>query len=128
VQVAWRNQRQRRTRYPASGRSEAASAVCENGPRIVAQGAGDATARMRVRAAHVESRQRRPQVGMARHRPGADELIERQSAMEDVAADQPEPAPEIKLTHDYLKQGRRRGEYQDATDGCSVQALHKNLR
>jgi hypothetical protein len=36
--------------------------------------------------------------------------------MEDVAADQPEPALEIKLTHDYLKQGRQRGEYQDATD------------
>jgi hypothetical protein len=65
---------------------------------------------------------------MAQHRPGAEELIERQSAMEDVAADQPEPALEIKLTHDYLKQGWRRGGHQNATDGCSAQVLHKNLR
>jgi hypothetical protein len=35
VQVAWRNQRQRRTRHPASGLSEPALAVCENGPRCI---------------------------------------------------------------------------------------------
>jgi hypothetical protein len=108
------------TQHPLSARMTRAA--------IWPEGAGDATARVRVRAAHVGSRQRCPGVGVAQHRSGAKELIERQSAMEDLATDQPERALEIKWAHDHLKQGRRRGEHRDATNGCSVQALHKNLR
>ena len=63
--------------------------------RIVARRAGDAAARMRARAAHVEAGDRRAVIGMAEHRAGRKNLVERQRAMKDVAAEKAEGAFEI---------------------------------
>src|SRR6187401_2844663 len=79
----------------------APTTVCEDCPCcIVARGARDATTGMGARTAHVQPCQRCPVIGMTQHRPGAEQLIERQSAVEDVAADEPERALKIKRAHD----------------------------
>jgi hypothetical protein len=41
---------------------------------------------------------------MTQHRPGAEELIERQSSVEDVAANEPARSLEIERTHDLPPQ------------------------
>src|SRR6185369_7066295 len=57
---------------------------------IVTGRAGDAAAGMGAGAAMVEALQRPAIVGMAEHRPRREQLIERQRAMKDVAAEQAE--------------------------------------
>ncbi|MFG3757303.1 hypothetical protein, partial [Klebsiella pneumoniae] len=62
---------------------------------IVPRRAGDASAGMSAGAAMVEAWQRAAVVGVAQHRPGGKQLVQRQGAMENVTADQPEVALEI---------------------------------
>src|SRR5690349_9892478 len=57
--------------------------------------ASDPAAGMRARAAMVEARHRAAVVGMAEQRAGPEQLVERECAMEDVAADQTEGLLEI---------------------------------
>ena len=54
--------------------------------RIVAGRAGDAAARMCARAAMVEAAERSAIISIAKHRTCPEQLIERECAMEDVAA------------------------------------------
>jgi hypothetical protein len=54
----------------------------------MAGGAGDPAARMRAGAAMVEAGHGAAVVGMAEQRAGPEQLVERERAMEDVAADQ----------------------------------------
>ena len=63
--------------------------------RLVPWHAGDAAAGMRTRAAHVETLQRTAIVAVAEDRPRREQLVERERAVEDVAADQAELALEI---------------------------------
>src|SRR5258707_1993588 len=57
---------------------------------VVAGRPGDAAARMRARAAVVEAFERSAVVRIAQHRPRPEQLVERERAVEDVAADEPE--------------------------------------
>ena len=67
---------------------------------VMARRAGDAAAGMRSRSAQVKARQRHAVIGRADHRPGAEQLVEPHLAMENVAADQPEPALKIERRMD----------------------------
>src|SRR5262249_40602469 len=58
--------------------------------RIVAGGAGDSAAGMRASAAMVEARHGAAVVGMSQQWASPEQLVERERAMKDVAADQPE--------------------------------------
>src|SRR5262249_44064360 len=62
---------------------------------IVARRAGDAAAGMRARAAMVEAGDGAAVVRVAQHRPRPEQLVKRQCAMEDVAADEPERLLEV---------------------------------
>ena len=62
---------------------------------IVPRRTGDTAARMRARAAQIETFQRHPVIGRANHRTSAEQLIKPHLAVEDVAADQSEAALEI---------------------------------
>src|SRR5258707_11911988 len=62
---------------------------------VVAGGAGDAAAGMRAAAAMVEPLQRPAIIGMAEHRPRREQLIERQRAVKNIAAEQAELALQI---------------------------------
>src|SRR3954468_2640022 len=57
--------------------------------------AGDAAARVRTRAADVQTPKRRAVIGVSKHGPRRPQLIERQLAMEDVAAHQAKLALEV---------------------------------
>src|SRR5215471_13278403 len=63
--------------------------------RIVAWRAGDAAAGMRARAAMVEAGDGAAVVRVAQHRPRPEQLVKRQCAMEDVAADEPKRLLEV---------------------------------
>src|SRR5690349_20708462 len=63
--------------------------------RIVAWRAGDAAAGMRARAAMVEPGDGAAVVRVAQHRPRPVQLVKRQRAVEDVAADEPEGLLEV---------------------------------
>src|SRR5260221_1540732 len=67
---------------------------------VVAGGAGDAAAGMRAAAAMVEPLQRPAIIGVAEHRPRREQLIERQRAMKDIAAEQAELALQIERRED----------------------------
>ncbi len=56
---------------------------------------GDATAGMRTRTAQIQARQRAAIAALTEHRPRAEQLIEGQRAVHDVAADQAEVAFEV---------------------------------
>ena len=58
--------------------------------RVVAGRTGDAAAGMRAGAAKIKSAQRTAIIRMTQHRPRREQLIERQRAVEDIAADQAE--------------------------------------
>src|SRR5258708_34434119 len=62
---------------------------------VVAGGAGDAAAGMRAAAAMVEPLQRPAIIGVAKHRPRREQLIERQRAMKNIAAEQAELALQV---------------------------------
>src|SRR5215469_3243320 len=74
---------------------------------VVAGGAGDAAARMRARAAHVEPRDGRAVIGMTQHRTRGEDLIERQRAMHDVAAEDPALTIKIERRQRHATQDRR---------------------
>src|SRR5262245_25358292 len=80
--------------------------------RVVAGRAGDAAAGMRARAAVVEARDGAAVVGMAEHWPRPEELVKRQRAVEDIAADEPERLLEIEraqgLASDHARLEARR--------------------
>src|SRR3954462_535650 len=57
---------------------------------VVAGGAGDAAAGMGAGAAMVEALQGPAVIGVAQHRAGREQLVQRQRAMKDVAAEQAE--------------------------------------
>src|SRR5690606_25397306 len=57
--------------------------------------AGDAAARMRARAAHAQPRQRAAVVALSQQRTRAEQLVQAQRAVEDVAADQTEGALQV---------------------------------
>ena len=79
-----------------SGSLEQRAVIPEDRARgIVAGGAGDAAAGMRAGAAMVEALQGPAIIGVAEHRPGREQLVERQRAVEDIAAEQPEMALQI---------------------------------
>src|SRR5690242_21821498 len=63
--------------------------------RIASRYPGDAAAGMRARAAQIQTGDRHPVVGVAEHRPSGEELVERERAVEDVAAGQAELAFEV---------------------------------
>src|SRR5262245_50973016 len=72
-----------------SRRSEQGAVVGKDGAGgIVAGGAGDAAAGVGAGAAVIEALQRPAVVGMAEHRPRGEQLVQRQRAVEDVAAEQ----------------------------------------
>src|SRR5712671_2021513 len=73
---------------------------------VVARRAGHAAARMRARAAEIESLDRAAVVGVAQKRARRPELIEGERAVEDIAAHQAEIALEVG--------GRERGMGHDA--------------
>src|SRR5579875_2432324 len=62
--------------------------------------AGDAAARMRAGAAHVETRDRSAIIGMAEHRARREDLSEIEAPMKYVAADKPEGPFEIERAED----------------------------
>src|ERR1700688_5217469 len=67
---------------------------------VVAGGAGDAAAGMRAAAAVVEALQGPPIVGVAEHRPRREQLVQRQRAVEDIAAEQAELPLEVERRQD----------------------------
>src|ERR1700760_1112253 len=74
---------------PSSG--EQGPVIGQDRPRgIVAGCAGDAAAGMAARAAMIETSYRRAVIGMAEHRPGREQLVQAQRAVEDVAPEQAE--------------------------------------
>src|SRR5438309_3000799 len=84
------------------------TAVLEHRARgIMTWRSGHAAARMRARAAQVQTLERHPVIGRTNHRPGAEQLIEPHLAMEDVAADQTEAALEIERRMDLPADHRR---------------------
>src|SRR6266480_4534825 len=79
---------------------------------VVAGGAGDAAAGMGAAAAMVEPLQRPPIIGVAAHWPRREQLIERQRAVKNIAAEQPELALQIERredlpAHDACRKTRR---------------------
>src|SRR5512146_3324809 len=84
------------SRGPSLGRSATSAPpprVAQDLARgVVAGHAGDAAAGMRAGAAHVESANGRTVVAVAEHRTGAEQLIERERAVEDIATRQAEVA------------------------------------
>ena len=75
--------------------------IAENGARRIMSGrASDSASRMRTGPAKVQAFQRHPIIGGADHRAGAEQLIEPHLAVEDVPADEPEPALEIERRMD----------------------------
>ena len=67
---------------------------------VMAGGAGDATAGMGARATMVEALERPAIVGMAEHWPRREQLVERQRAVKDVAAQQAELALQVERRQD----------------------------
>ncbi len=80
--------------------------------RVVGGGAGDAAAGVGARAAMVEALQRPAIIGVAQHRPRREQLIERQRAVKDVAAEQAELPLEVErrqhLAADHARRKARR--------------------
>src|SRR5690606_9707983 len=74
--------------------------------RVVARCAGHAAARMGAGTAQVQARQRAAIVRLAEYRPRAEQLIEAQRAVEDVAADEAEVAFEIERALDLAAEHR----------------------
>src|SRR4029079_5165646 len=62
---------------------------------VVAGGTGDAASGMGAAAAMIKSLHRRAVIGVAEHRAGGEQLVQRQCAMKDVAAQKPELALKI---------------------------------
>src|SRR5258705_6797239 len=75
---------------------------------VVAGGAGDAAAGMRAASAMVETPQGAAIIGMAEHRPRRKQLVQRQRAMKNVAAEQAELALEIERRQDMAANHARR--------------------
>src|SRR5947208_4439418 len=75
--------------------------IAQNHARgVVAGGAGDAAAGMGAAAAMVEPLQRPAIIGVAEHWPRREQLIERQRAVKNIAAEQPELALQIERRED----------------------------
>ncbi len=79
---------------------------------VVAGGAGDAAAGMRAGAAMVESLQGAAIIRMAEHRARREQLVQRQRAMKNIAAEQAELALQIERRqnlppHDGCGEARR---------------------
>src|SRR6516225_2703978 len=74
--------------------------------RVMARCPGDAAARMRSRPAVIETLHRRAVVGVAQRRTCPEQLIERESAVEDVAAGEAEDLLQVER--------RKRGAGDDA--------------
>src|SRR5581483_1645054 len=68
--------------------------------RIVAGRAGDAAARMGAGTAMIEPLQRTTIIGVAQHRARGEQLIQRQRAVEDVAAEKAELALQVERGED----------------------------
>ncbi len=75
---------------------------------VVPRHAGDATAGMRARTAHVQPLERSPIVAVAEDRSCRKQLVERQRAMKDVATGKAEFALEVK-----------RGKHAARDDACA---------
>src|SRR6476661_1039594 len=89
--------------------------------RVVPGRAGHAAAGMRAGTAEVETFQGHPIIRRADHRPGAEQLIEPHLAMEDVSADEPEPALEIERRVDLAAEyrgGKAGRAAPDARNNC----------
>src|SRR5262249_61374053 len=106
---------------PRSGRRPGSSPTIETPPPpigddrargVVAGRTGDTAAGMRAGAAVIESRKRRAIIGIAERRTRPEQLVERQGAMKDVAAGQPEHLFEIeraeRLAADHARLEARR--------------------
>src|SRR5438874_6753192 len=63
--------------------------------RVVTRESRDAAARVRSRAAHVQSFERAAVIAVTEHRTRGEELVETQRAMEDIAPDETEFALEV---------------------------------
>ena len=75
--------------------------ISQDGARgIMARRAGDAAAGMGAGTAVIKPLQRPAIVGMAEHRPRREQLIERQRAVENVAAEQSEISFQIERRQD----------------------------
>src|SRR4051794_31284511 len=68
--------------------------------------AGHPTARVSARPAQIKALQRHSIIGRADHRPRAEQLVEAHLAVEDVAADQAEPALEVERRMDLPPEHR----------------------
>src|SRR3954469_3435549 len=74
--------------------------------RIMPGRSGHAAARMRARAAQIESFEWHPVVRRPDHRPRAEQLVEAHLAVEDIAADQAEAPLEVQRRMDLPAQHR----------------------
>src|SRR4029077_19539051 len=92
---------------PPPPQSPAAKIAQDLARRVVTRSPRHAPARMRAGAAHVEPLQRSAVVAVAEHRARAEQLIEAQGAVRDVATDEPEGALQIERTHDLTAEYRR---------------------
>src|SRR5947199_3487891 len=89
-------------RRAPSGRGSAPLEILQNlARRIVSRQTGDAAARMRAGAAHVETAQRAAVVRVSEHRARGEHLSKIERAVENIAADEPEGALEIER-REYL--------------------------
>jgi hypothetical protein len=74
---------------------------------VVAGRAGHAAARMGARSAQVKAGQRSAVIGVAQHRAGGKQLVQRQDAMKDVAPDETELTFEIERAEDLTADDAR---------------------
>src|SRR4051794_38148913 len=63
--------------------------------RVVARHAGDPATRVRTAAAEIDALERHAVIAISQYRAGAEELVQRELAVEDVAAHEPQLALEI---------------------------------
>src|SRR5438270_13229881 len=77
------------------------AAILQHGAScIMTRSTGHSAARVRTRPAQVQALERHAVIRRANHRPGAEQLVEAHLAVEDVTADQPEPAFKIERRMD----------------------------
>src|SRR5947208_10204110 len=91
--------RQSSARHPLSPKQR--SMIADDRPRgVVAGGAGDAAAGMGAASAMIEALQRPAIISVPQHWPRREQLVQRQRAVEDVAAEQSELPFQIERRQD----------------------------
>src|SRR4051812_46104226 len=110
--------------YPPNPLPEALAEVAQDlAGAVVAGRAGDAAAGMGARAAQIQALEGAAIVGLSQQRARRPQLVERQGAVEDVAADQAEARLEIRRRKRAMRDhacaetgGMRLDDFEDALD------------